>query len=397
MGDTPIINALLLLYSLITEHVRSKRRLRVPQDTSTNLKWIGFILVLSLAILGLIYYYNYYQPSPKTSTPKQRTSQGTVNSTSKVPSEKPQKTEKSEGKTKSSKPDSSPKKSKQGEKSKSDKKPQKATATKKPQTETKSKKSKSKTPPQSQSGTNFRGPDLELSPEEVAAIFNPQGRALHYPIKPSDADRPYMMDLLNGDKFLVDGEYSKALETFNGVLKRLGQSPRALLGKAMALENIAEKRKNSKVLDNAIEFYRKVGVESFLAPEEIKEYALIRLVGCAQKSRKHEIVIDALERLFEIDPKNDGYAVQLGLAYIKSNRLLEAKEQFLNITAQWPDNTFAIANLGYLYYVEKDYSSAVPLLLLGLENEHVKMNHMFYEYAGEALSKLDRKDEVSYM
>ena len=203
------------------------------------------------------------------------------------------------------------------------------------------------------------------------------------------------MEIVSGDDHLANKDYSKALESFNAILKRLPQSPRGLYGKAMALESIGEKRKNTKVLDSAIEHYRKVSLDSFLAPEIIKETCLIRLVTLLNILEKHEEAITTCQKLCAIDSDNDGYAIQLSLTYIRAGRLAEAKDQLLSVLDQWPANPVARGNLGYLYYLERDCSSALPHLMAGLEgDEGIKKNSRFYLYAGECLVKLNMYNEV---
>ena len=225
---------------------------------------------------------------------------------------------------------------------------------------------------------------------------NLRERLLRLPIPPSDADRPLIMEIVFADDYLVKKEYSKALEKFNELLKRLPQSPRALYGKAIALERIAEKRSNMKVLDNAIEHYRRVSIDSFLAPAIIKEACLIQLVTLLNKRERYDEAITACEKLHKIDPDNDGYAIQLGLTYIKTGRMTEAKEQLQKAIDQWPNNAIAKANLGYMYYLKGNCLSAVPLLMAGLEaDEGTRRNARFYRYAGECLVRLNQYNEVS--
>ena len=163
----------------------------------------------------------------------------------------------------------------------------------------------------------------------------------------------------------------------------------------MALESIGEKRKNTKVQESAIEHYRKVSMDSFLAPEIIKETCLIRLVTLLNRRELHEDAITACQKLCGMDSDNDGYAIQLGLTYIRAGQLAEAKDQLLSVLDKWPGNPVARGNLGYLYYLKRDCSSALPHLMAGLEgDEGIKKNLRFYMYAGECLVKLNMYNEV---
>ena len=150
-----------------------------------------------------------------------------------------------------------------------------------------------------------------------------------------------------------------------------------------------------KVLDSAIEHYRKVSIDSFLAPEIIKEACLIQLVTLLNKREKYDQSLTACEKLCTMDPDNDGYAIQLGLTYMKAGELPEAREQLLKVLEKWPNSVITKANLGYIYYLEGDCRSATPHLMAGMEgDEGIKKNPRFYLYAGDCLVKLNMYNEV---
>ena len=96
-------------------------------------------------------------------------------------------------------------------------------------------------------------------------------RLLRRPVGIDDADRPYIIEILNGDNLLLEKRYSEALEKFNEVLKMFPQSPRGLFGKGETLTGLAAQKSSNKLLETAIEFYEDTA-NSFLANEDLKVY-----------------------------------------------------------------------------------------------------------------------------
>ena len=394
---------MLTVHLFFLEYRRPARKLKNLEDNSNNLRWIMFILVFSIAILGLIYYYNYYQPTtaqtnststgsnkPKNQQPSKKQNTATEKVSKAGKSISPSNSKKGNKKTTAkNKPDATPLSSKE-RKNKNSEPKAKATPGNKEDRKPKKQSTKAEKPPPPAKTRRERMEGSFIIPKQL------RDRLLRIPVPPSDSDRPYLMEIVAADDLLVEEEYTKALEKFNEILKRMPQSPRALYGKAVAMEHIYEKRNNLKVLDNAIEYYRKVSMESFLAPAVIKEAALIRLVILQNKKGRYEEAIKGCLKLCEMDPDNDGYATQLGLTYLKANKLQEAKKQLLRTVERWPENAVAKGNLGYLFFLEGDCTSGLPLLLVGLEKDQgIKMNPMFYKYAGDCLVKLSLYNEVS--
>ena len=89
------------------------------------------------------------------------------------------------------------------------------------------------------------------------------------PVARDDADRPYIIEILNGDNLLLEERYSEALEKFNEVLKMFPQSPRGLYGKGESLVGLANQKSSNKLMDMAVEFYQDTA-KSFLATKDLK-------------------------------------------------------------------------------------------------------------------------------
>jgi aspartate beta-hydroxylase len=222
---------------------------------------------------------------------------------------------------------------------------------------------------------------------------------LRRPVPPSDPDRPLIIEILAADDSLEVKAYDIAVEKFDAILNRFPQSPRGLLGKAMALEGAGMKSTKPKFkLDKAIDLYYQVGFDSFLASEDLKLHALIRLAKCADLRSKHTLTVKALEFAAKLEPENPTLLTRLGQAYIKANKLTKAKTTLDNVITKWPNNTLALASIGYLLYREDNCTGALQLFLIGLsENEEVRQDGRFYIYAGECMTKLNKTDEAKML
>ena len=300
--------------------------------------------------MGLYYYLNYY--SADVSTP-------------------PHSTTKSGQRVKSSKPDSkAPSKKSHGKEAKK--------STQEPKLKKNAESSSS-----SKKGTTDK-PSEQKKPRILQKVFSP-----------SDPDKPYLIEILHGDNLLAAEEYTLALQAFNDVLKKFPQSPRGLYGKAIALSKMSEIKKSNKLMDTAIDFYKKVGLEGFLGDVDIRVAALVELADRAYERGKAGLSIKALEKLVTLKEDNKLFSNRLGLGYVADGKLKKAKAHFKSHLEKFPDDQFAKAQLGYLLYSEKHYEQALPLLLDGIRNdEGIKVNPKFYRYAGESLTKLNRSDEV---
>ena len=115
----------------------------------------------------------------------------------------------------------------------------------------------------------------------------------------------------------------------------------------------------------------------------------------SQERGRHEAAITALERLHSLDGEDAIVANRLGAAYIRSGKYQKADAHFRRLLDVTPDNAYAKAHLGYLLFRERQFEGALPLIMEGLRGDpSIRGNGRFYLYAGEALTRLNRSDEV---
>ena len=404
-----------------------KQQYEKEKRHSDTVRWIAVVAVLILAAAGLYYYFAYYQPKLDVTPASQAKSargdkSGTKAAKDKTSRGDPKAAKRTKDDGANEDERAAPKQSKAAEKnSKGSEKAAAKSKTAASDTEKngKSKKNKGSTATKSskakaedgrrtgnkkeskrpaKTGANSGRKNYSVREDGVLReeVNLEKIRLLRRPIGPSDPDRPYIVEILKGDNFLRDERWNPALETFNEILKRFPKSPRAIYGKGIALEHLSRQKKSNKLLDTAIEFYQKAGLETFQAKEDLKVASLMRLADLAAERNQHQLTLKALEKLQEIRGRSPAIANRLGLGYLYAGHNKKAKTHFKRVLEEFPDNHFAKAHLGFLFFLEKRYEEALPLLLEGIHrDESIKTNAKFYLYAGECLLRLERTEEVS--
>ena len=356
--------------------VRQAKKARVLQQQQqySRLRWAVVAVLLAVAVIGFCYYYWYYQT---TDLPGKRTRQGVP----KPRGEKP----KGDGKHKPGTAQKANKAQKEEKAKKGKKTDKKGNAGQKglKEGDAKSKKGKGRTAKEQ---------------AEINRLENMKKRVLRQPMAASDPDKPHVLEIITADNLLLEGNFKDALDRFNAILSLFPQSPRALLGKGLTLVRMAKQKKSNKLMDTAINFLRQVGIESFLATDAVKLSALLAMVDHARDRGNLQLAIKGTEKLVELYEDNVVYANQLGVLHLSRGDKKKARAQFKKNVKRFDDNAYSKAQLGYILYSEKQYEQALPLLLEGIrQDEEIRKNGNFYNYAGDALVRLNRSEEVGYL
>ena len=219
--------------------------------------------------------------------------------------------------------------------------------------------------------------------------------ALQWPIPPADADRPFIIEILTGEKAIRRKKYKQALQEFETILSRFPQSPRGMFGKAETMCAFAEYKRSNKYLDLCIDAYWNVGVENILASSDLRREALLRLADRATFRGKMQTSLRAWEELSRHFPEERYYAKQVAMSYLTANKNDKALEHFKIVVNKWPDDTFSKAHMGLILKLNNRLEEALPLLLDGLRNDdHIQKLAKFYHHCGECLTQLARHEEV---
>lgn len=238
-----------------------------------------------------------------------------------------------------------------------------------------------------------KNPYIDMNNVDLAGI-----PVLQWPIAPADPDRPFVIEILTGEKAIRMKKFKKALQEFEGILTRFPQSPRGMLGKAETLCAFAEHKRSNKYLDLCIDAYWSAGIDNILTSGDVRREVLLRLADRATFRGKLQTSLRAWSELKRYFPEEQYYARQVALSYLTAKKNDTALEQFKDILTKWPDDVFSKAHIGLILKLEGKLDEALPLLLEGLRNdEDIHKMVKFYHHTGECLTQLGRHEEVICM
>ena len=221
-------------------------------------------------------------------------------------------------------------------------------------------------------------------------------RLLQLPIAKGDPDLQFMEKLKSADNLLQKGQFDQAILIFEFILKTSPDSPRALYGKAVALDGLAEAQHSNKLLEECIHYYKKVGMDSPSASAAIQMKALERLADRALFRGNYQLSTKALYKLYhELQPNHQPMAHRLGVAYLTASQYKKGRTHFEQVLEKWPDDNFAKAHIGFLLYNQQKYKDSLPLLLAGVYHDpEIRKMSKFFVYTGDVLMRLHRGEEA---
>lgn len=374
-----------------TSRQSKKAQILKEQQRNARLRWALVAILLAVAAVGFCYWLWYYQSIdlPRhRKTPPRSSQQQQQKEKEKAKSKNQKQTEKSAGEKQKQKT--------AGEKQKSAGKKQKSAGGKaatKAKNKDKAKSDGAKKEDKMKKGGKTKS--REEKETEIERMERLKRRVLRQPLGGGDPDRPHVLDIITADNLLIEGQLQEALDRFNAILSQFPQSPRAQLGKGLTLVRMAKEKRSNKLMDTAIEFFRKAGLESLLSTDAIKQSALLAMVDHARERGNMKLAVEGTEKLVELFDDNMVYANQLGMLHLSQGDVKKAKTQFERAVEKFDDNHFGQAQVGQILFVEKNYEQALPLLLEGIrKDEDIKTNGNFYNSAGSALTKLNRSEEA---
>ncbi|XP_055625163.1 aspartyl/asparaginyl beta-hydroxylase isoform X2 [Toxorhynchites rutilus septentrionalis] len=216
------------------------------------------------------------------------------------------------------------------------------------------------------------------------------------PSRPS-ASETYEEELERARKQLDELKNPKlALEHYESLLDKHPRLVPAMVGKARALDLLAEQRQSNAILEDAIESY--LAVVSL--GDDVDDETLVSVAErCIERVRfrgqhmKAVEVHQALIHRFEAEPR---YRNQLAVTYLLSNRLAEAKAVLHETLMRWIEDGFALVHYGFvLKNLDKDMEQAAQYLQEGIDTGHPgTQDGRFYFHLGDALQRLGRQQEA---
>ncbi|XP_058837946.1 uncharacterized protein LOC131693817 isoform X2 [Topomyia yanbarensis] len=216
---------------------------------------------------------------------------------------------------------------------------------------------------------------------------------------PSRPSRPqtYAEELSKADRQLEEFRNAKqALASYEAVLIKQPRLIAALVGKARALDLLAEQEQCNIVLGEAIEAYRDVISMGPATDDETFKSVAER---CIERIRFRGQYLKALDIHFALIKRFDSvpkYRNQLAVTYLLANRLAEAKAILHDTLLRWIDDGFALVHYGFVVKNhDRNMELAVQYLQEGIETGHEGTNEgRFYFHLGDALQRLGRNQEA---
>uniref|UniRef100_A0A6P7FX98 Aspartyl/asparaginyl beta-hydroxylase isoform X3 n=1 Tax=Diabrotica virgifera virgifera TaxID=50390 RepID=A0A6P7FX98_DIAVI len=193
----------------------------------------------------------------------------------------------------------------------------------------------------------------------------------------------------------IKNNTSHALALFDKILQKSPSSPRALYGKALTLDLLADQRRSNDILEKALQLYitllktDSVPAALFLEASE-RCINRMRFLGQYRTALQiHKLVIDKF-------PNAPQHLNSLAVTYLTINRIEEARSVLKEVLAKWPNNGFALVHYGFiLKTTDNALEKAVRYLKKGINTkDEGVIDGRFYFHLGDALVRLGRREEA---
>lgn len=187
-----------------------------------------------------------------------------------------------------------------------------------------------------------------------------------------------------------------ALEAFERIIARKPNSIAALVGRARALDALAEQRRSNNILTDAIAAYRKVIVQDLAVDDGTLKAVAERCIDRLRFQGQHAKAIEIHEILIRRFDDEPHYRNQLAVTYLYMNRLPEAKAVLHETLLRWIDDGFALVHYGFvLKTFDNNMELGAQYLQEGIDTGHEgTQDGRFYFQLGDALQRLGRNAEA---
>lgn len=187
-----------------------------------------------------------------------------------------------------------------------------------------------------------------------------------------------------------------ALTQFAAILKVNPRSPRAIYGRARALDQLAEQRQSNQLLTEAITNYQKLMSFDGVPPALFK-MAADRCINRLRFMGQYSKAIEVHRLLITKFPDEVFYRNQLAVTYLTTNRMEEARKELKLSLERWPSDGFALVHYGFILKVHDGHlKPAIDYLQRGIATrEEGVIDGRFYFHLGDALARLGRHDEAT--
>ncbi|XP_066982295.1 aspartyl/asparaginyl beta-hydroxylase-like isoform X6 [Macrobrachium rosenbergii] len=215
----------------------------------------------------------------------------------------------------------------------------------------------------------------------------------------SDVDYEIREELDAAEK-VISKNLREALTTFGSILQNNPKSARALYGRALCLDRLAEDEQSNSKLEQAIVTYR--GVID-LADEDpsLVPLPLLRLAAekCIDRMRFRGFFGKAVrvqQRLLQRFPDDLALRNQMGVTYLLMHQPSAAKEVFEAILEKWPEDGFAQVHYGFiLKTTDQNNTGGAEYMKKGIESKaEGTQDGRFFLHLGDALQREGQTEEA---
>ncbi|XP_030204458.1 aspartyl/asparaginyl beta-hydroxylase isoform X17 [Gadus morhua] len=207
-------------------------------------------------------------------------------------------------------------------------------------------------------------------------------------------DKTIKVEIDAAEKLRKKGKVEEALKSFEALVQRFPQSPRARYGKAQAEDDVAEKQRSNDLLQRAINSYREASELPSATPDLIR-VTLKRRAERQQFLGRNRGALLTLERLVEVFPEDLGLKNDLGVAHLLIGDNKGAKRVYEEVLAVAPGDGFALVHYGFILKSENQIAESIPYLKGGLESGAPGTDDgRFYFHLGDALQRVG--DDSAY-
>lgn len=210
------------------------------------------------------------------------------------------------------------------------------------------------------------------------------------------ADQDIRDDLDEADS-LIKSDPRLALAKFESILESRDQSPRALYGKARALDQISVKERSNQYLEQSIQTFLAVLDLGQDVPDDLYRMSGVRVVERMQFRGWSRKAVHVLQEMLNRFPGDVELGNELGVQYLMTGKNIDARKVFSRTVEADPTNGFAAVHLGFILKTggfEHDQERAASLLKQGIESgEKGTQDGKFYYHLGEVLQRMGKKEE----
>ncbi|XP_038622404.1 aspartyl/asparaginyl beta-hydroxylase isoform X2 [Tachyglossus aculeatus] len=205
-------------------------------------------------------------------------------------------------------------------------------------------------------------------------------------------DKTIKAELDAAEKLRKKGKVEEAVASYEELVRKYPQSPRARYGKAQCEDDLAEKKRSNEILKRAIETYGEVPNLPNV-PTDLVKLSLKRLSDRQQFLGHMRRSIVTLQRLVQLFPNDTSFKNDLGVGYLLVGDNDNAKKVYEEVLSLTPNDGFAKVHYGFILKAENKIAESIPYLKEGLESGDPGTDDgRFYFHLGDAMQRVGNKE-----